>query len=74
MAGVLTGVVVVGAVVCFAWDGAASNARTYTLTDLDELLEGLSDEGYRWEKGVIRGRGTKLYLLGLPTQGAGAGG
>ncbi|WP_437629971.1 hypothetical protein [Sorangium sp. So ce854] len=59
---------------CFAWDGAASNARTYTLTDLDELLEGLGGEGYRWEKGVIRGRGTKLYLLGLPTQGAGAGG
>ncbi|WP_437730155.1 hypothetical protein [Sorangium sp. So ce1335] len=56
---------------CFAWDGAVSNARTYTLSDLDELLQGLDDEGYRWEKGVIRGRARKLYLLGLPTRGAG---
>ncbi|WP_438013878.1 hypothetical protein WMF18_23435 [Sorangium sp. So ce315] len=60
--------------VCFAWDGAVSNARTYTLADLDELLEGLGDERYRWEKGVMRGRARNLYLLGLPTQGAGAGG
>lgn len=59
---------------CFAWDGAVSNARTYTLGDLDELLQGLGDEGYRWEKGVIRGKARKLYLLGLPTQGAGGGG
>ncbi|WP_437302653.1 hypothetical protein [Sorangium sp. So ce388] len=59
---------------CFAWDGAVSNARTYTLDDLDELLKGLGDEGYRWEKGVISGKGKKLYLLGMPTQGAGSGG
>ncbi len=58
---------------CFAWDGAVSNARTYTLGDLDELLRGLGDEGYRWEKGVIGGRMKKIYLLGIPTRRAGSG-
>ncbi|UOQ52687.1 hypothetical protein [Hymenobacter cellulosivorans] len=52
---------------CFAWDGAVSNVRTYTLQDMDELLAGLETEGYTWEKGRITGRGNKLYLLGLPT-------
>ncbi len=52
--------------VCFAWDGAVSNARTYTLQDMDQLLEGLSDPGYRWETGKINGRSKKLYLLGIP--------
>lgn len=51
---------------CFAWDGAVSNARTYTLRDLDELLDGLKSKGYRWEKGVIEGKTNQLYLLGLP--------
>ncbi|WP_437673990.1 hypothetical protein [Sorangium sp. So ce131] len=58
---------------CFAWDGAASNARTYTLGDLDELLEGLGRDGYRWEKGSVGGKFKKLYLLGIPARGAGAG-
>lgn len=50
-----------------AWDGAVSNARTYTLEDLDILLEGLSDDKYQWEKGKIKGKGgNKLYLLGKP--------
>ena len=26
--------------ICFAWDGAVSNVRTYTMKDMDELLEG----------------------------------
>ena len=47
----------------FAWDGAVSNVRTYTLEDLDILLEGLESENYRWEKGKIA---NKLYLLGIP--------
>ena len=51
----------------FAWDGAVSNARTYTLTDLDILLQQIPSEGYRWEKGVIKGKSTRLYLLGFPT-------
>lgn len=50
----------------FAWDGAVSNARTYTLRDMDILLMGLESEDYMWEKGVINGRSKKIYLLGLP--------
>lgn len=50
-----------------AWDGAVSNARTYTLEDIDELLNGLDSADYKWEKGVLKGKGgNKLYLLGLP--------
>lgn len=50
----------------FAWDGAVSNVRTYTLEDLDVLLEGLSSDDYRWEKGTITGKAKKIYLLGYP--------
>jgi len=53
---------------CFAWDGAVSNARTYTLDDMDVLLEGLHSKSYRWEKGTIHGRSKMLYLLGLPNK------
>ncbi len=52
----------------FAWDGAVSNARTYTLEDLDILLQELESEDYKWEKGKISNRVNKLYLLGLPTE------
>ena len=52
--------------ICFAWDGAVSNARTYTLEDLDILLQGLETDHFTWEKGRITGRAKKLYLLGLP--------
>ncbi len=54
--------------ICFAWDGAVSNARTYTLEDLDELLHRIesSDENYRWEKGIYEGKTNQLYLLGIP--------
>lgn len=51
---------------CFAWDGAVSNARTYTLNDLDQLLEGLQTNDYQWEKGVLKGKARKLYLIGKP--------
>ena len=50
----------------FAWDGAVSNARTYTIKDLDILLEDLRSSDYHWESGTIKGRGNKLYLLGKP--------
>ncbi|KAA3436814.1 hypothetical protein [Rufibacter hautae] len=50
----------------FAWDGAVSNVRTYTLEDLDELLEGLNSEEYRWEKGIMGNKAKKIYLLGFP--------
>ncbi len=51
---------------CFAWDGAVSNTRTYTLDDMDQLLAGLETEDYKWEKGRLTGKAKKLYLLGLP--------
>jgi hypothetical protein len=52
--------------ICFAWDGAVSNIRTYTLDDLDELLKDLPNENYVWEKGVIKGKGKSLFLTGRP--------
>lgn len=54
--------------ITFAWDGAVSNARTYTLDDLDILLKDLPEENYSWEKGVIKGKSKKVYLLGWPTK------
>ncbi len=50
-----------------AWDGAVSNARTYTLEDLDIILKDLQSDDYTWEKGIIKGKGVpKIYLLGYP--------
>lgn len=51
---------------CFAWDGAVSNARTYTLNDMDELLNQFQSNGYIWKKGSIEGMTNQLYLIGLP--------
>ena len=50
----------------FAWDGAVSNARTYTLKDMCFLIESLDSADYTWEMGVIPGIAKKLYLLGIP--------
>jgi hypothetical protein len=50
----------------FAWDGAVSNARTYTLKDMDELLEGLGSDKYKWTKGVTEGKMKKIFLYGQP--------
>jgi hypothetical protein len=50
-----------------AWDGAVSNARTYTLQDLEELVAPLRSAEYDWEIGAFEGRGgKKTWLLGLP--------
>lgn len=57
----------------FSWNGAVSNARTYTLENLDILLEGLETEDYKWEKGRITGKVKKLYLLGTPISKSSAG-
>ena len=48
----------------FAWDGAVSNARTYTLSDLDDLLKDFQSDEYVWEKGIVKGKSKKLYLIG----------
>lgn len=54
--------------ILIGWDGGVSNMRTYTLQDMDELLEGLHADNYKWEKGSIKGKGgNQLYLLGLPS-------
>lgn len=49
-----------------AWDGAVSNARTYTLEDLEQVIPAQSLPGnYLWEKGTLAGKGgDKIYLLG----------
>ncbi|WP_421876406.1 hypothetical protein [Marinoscillum sp.] len=51
-----------------AWDGAVSNARTYTLKDMDLILSDLPKTGYLWETGAMEGKGgKKLYLKGIPS-------
>ena len=50
---------------CFAWDGSISNARTYTIKDMNVLLEDLQSDDYVWETGTIKGKPSgKLYLMG----------
>lgn len=50
-----------------AWDGAVSNARTYTVSDMEELVAPLRADGYRWELGTVVGRGgRRAWLLGVP--------
>jgi len=50
-----------------AWDGATSNARTYTANDLRELTAPLKSPDYEWEIGTVKSRiGPMLYLLGIP--------
>jgi hypothetical protein len=52
-----------------AWDGAVSNARTYTEEDLRELLAGLEAPDYQWEIArtrAPRAPATMLTLVGRP--------
>ncbi len=52
---------------CIAWDGAASNARTYSEADLKDMLRDLTAPDYSWEIGTVRHRNNPspmLYLLG----------
>lgn len=51
------------------WDGLVSNLRTYSPTELDQLVAGIDLPGYRWETGRLAGGRARLavtYLLGLP--------
>lgn len=52
--------------ICFAWDGAVSSARMYTVADLDELLNDIESKDYRWETHTVGGKLKQLYLLGMP--------
>ncbi len=50
-----------------AWDAAISNIRTYTESDMDELIADLEVNFYSWQKNVIAGRvGNSLILIGKP--------
>lgn len=50
-----------------AWDGTVSNMRTYTIKDLQELLEQVVSPNYTWETGTIKTKsGRMLYLVGEP--------
>ena len=53
--------------ICVAWDGAVSNARTYTEADLKELTADLQDN-YHWEIRRIKNRtpSRMLCLIGMP--------
>jgi len=57
---------------CIGWDGAVSNARTYTAADLEELTSDLQSEGYRWEIRKIENPtpSKMLCLMGLPQKSA----
>lgn len=49
------------------WDGAVSNVRTYTESDLKELLQGLESDDYTWEIGKVKSKaGRQIYLIGMP--------
>ncbi len=50
---------------CFAWDGSVSNARTYTESDLQELMSNIEADNYQWTIGRVDAKPAKhLYLLG----------
>lgn len=52
-----------------AWDGAASNARTYTPDDIRELLRGFDDPGYTFDiasRRVGRLPAASLCVVGRP--------
>ena len=55
-----------------AWDGAASNARTYTPDDVRELLQGFDGRGYTFEieaRKVGRLPQPSLTIVGRPAAG-----
>ena len=52
----------------FAWDGAVSNARTYTMDDIEIILSTIRKPEYSWEPGVLKGnKSKKMFLIGYPT-------
>lgn len=55
----------------YAWDGQASNVRTYTIHDFGQLLKGIKEENYVWEIAPAQKRnGKKLgyYVFGRPEE------
>lgn len=55
--------------ICYAWDGQASYPRTYSFSDIEEMLNDLQDDTYDWEFGQAKnakGKSSGYYILGLP--------
>lgn len=53
--------------ICFAWDGAVSNIRTYIESDIQELLEPIKDDTYQWQVKCVPGMLMKhLVVIGTP--------
>ena len=53
----------------YAWDGQASMPRMYSMSDMEELLEGLSSNDYQWTKEPAlnqKGKATGTFVIGLP--------
>ena len=49
------------------WDAFVSCLRTYSVKELQELVDGLRGESYCWEIGVEKARrGPIHYLIGYP--------
>lgn len=53
----------------FAWDAAVSNARTYTLKDIEILIEGLGSKKYEFTSGTVGVKMKKIFLIGQPILG-----
>ncbi|HEX4278347.1 MAG TPA: hypothetical protein VHZ74_23495 [Bryobacteraceae bacterium] len=55
--------------ITIAWDGLVSHLRTYTPAEMEQLIEGLRDETFRWETGRVAAPRAGLdvsYLIGVP--------
>ena len=53
------------------WDAFVSCLRTYSVKELQELVDGVRGDSYCWEIGVeTAGRGPIHYLIGYPEQSA----
>jgi Flp pilus assembly protein TadB len=53
----------------YAWDGQVSMIRMYTFSDFEELLDGIKEDGYKWEMRQAKkenGKTLGYYVLGIP--------
>lgn len=58
----------------YAWDGAVSHLRTYTVAELEALARAAGGKAFRWEAGQAGGGEYPItYLLGIPDRAAAAG-
>jgi len=50
------------------WDGLVSVLRTYSISELEQMTQAIDADGYRWEIGRVKVKGSLnvIYLLGYP--------